>query len=71
MALFESSKSINTHVILSDEERPERALFYFFVYRLALAVTLALLFFSNTGPSLLGSHSRELFALTASIYVGW
>ncbi|MEJ1383482.1 MAG: ATP-binding protein [Candidatus Sedimenticola sp. (ex Thyasira tokunagai)] len=70
MALFESSGPIDTQVILPDEERPERALFYFFVYRLALAVTLALLFFTNTGPSLLGSHSGELFALTASIYVG-
>ncbi|MES9857965.1 MAG: histidine kinase dimerization/phospho-acceptor domain-containing protein, partial [Sedimenticola sp.] len=70
MAVFESSGSLNTHVILPDEARPERALLYFFIYRLALVTTLALLFFTGSGPSLLGSHYEGLFALTVIIYVG-
>lgn len=70
MAAFESSRLIDADVTLPGKDGPERPLFYFFIYRLALTLTLALLFFSDLGPSLLGSYSKALFAFTISAHVG-
>ena len=43
----------------------------FAVFRLILALVFALLFFTKTGPALLGQTSPSLFALTAIGYLGF
>jgi two-component system sensor histidine kinase PilS (NtrC family) len=45
------------------------ALRFFFYFRLALAVGLAVLFFSNQGPALLGQTDRHLFASALVVYL--
>lgn len=48
----------------------ERPLAIFFYYRLMLASLLGILYFSNSGPTLLGHTNPGLFALTVIIYIG-
>ncbi len=50
--------------------RSWRTLKLFFIYRTILSLSLALLFFTGTGPAFLGQHSPALFALTCIIYLG-
>ena len=45
------------------------ALRFFFYFRLALGVALALLFFSGQGPALLGQADRHLFASVLVVYL--
>lgn len=45
------------------------ALRFLFYFRLALAVGLAVLFFSNQGPALLGQSDRHLFASALVVYL--
>ena len=45
------------------------ALRFFFYFRLALAIGLAALFFSNQGPALLGQTDRHLFASALVVYL--
>lgn len=47
-----------------------RTLKIFFFYRTVLALSLAALFFTNTGPAFLGQHSPALFALISITYLG-
>jgi len=49
---------------------PERPLAIFFYYRLMLASLLGILYFSKTGPTLLGHTHPGLFALVIIIYFG-
>jgi two-component system sensor histidine kinase PilS (NtrC family) len=45
------------------------ALRFFFYFRLALAIGLAVLFFSNQGPALLGQADRHIFASALVVYL--
>ena len=45
------------------------ALRFFFYFRLALAIGLAVLFFSNQGPALLGQTDRHIFASALVVYL--
>lgn len=45
------------------------ALRFFFYFRLALAIGLAVLFFSNHGPALLGQADRHIFASALVVYL--
>ena len=45
------------------------ALRFFFYFRLALAIGLAVLFFSDQGPALLGQSDRHLFASALVVYL--
>ena len=47
-----------------------RTLKIFFIYRTVLALSLAALFFTDTGPAFLGQHSPALFALISITYLG-
>lgn len=42
----------------------------FFIYRITLASLFVGLFFLAAGPSLLGKHNPELYAITSSLYLG-
>lgn len=42
----------------------------FFIYRATLSLSLAVLFFTGTGPGFLGQHSPALFAITSISYLG-
>lgn len=57
------------HEIESTVDRT-RSLQLFFYYRLILATLLGLLFFSGTGPNLLGSSHSLLFTITVISYTG-
>ncbi len=48
----------------------DRPLTIFFYYRLIVASLLGILFFSKTGPSLLGHTNPGLFTLAVIIYIG-
>ncbi|MES9868511.1 MAG: ATP-binding protein [Sedimenticola sp.] len=50
---------------------PRRILQYFFAYRLLIAGLLTLMFFSNSGPALLGQQHPVLFGTTVVIYLGF
>ncbi|MET0094155.1 MAG: hypothetical protein ABW120_11500, partial [Sedimenticola sp.] len=50
---------------------PRRILQYFFAYRLLIAGLLTLMFFSNSGPALLGHQHPVLFGTTVVIYLGF
>jgi len=45
------------------------ALRFFYYFRLALAIGLAVLFFSNQGPALLGQADRHIFASALVVYL--
>ncbi|WP_211245089.1 sensor histidine kinase [Sedimenticola selenatireducens] len=49
---------------------PLRPLAIFFYYRLMLATLLGILYFSKTGPTLLGHTNPKLFALVVIVYFG-
>ncbi len=50
-------------------DRASPALRFYFLFRLGLAVGLALVFFSGRGPSVLGQTDRQLFASTVVVYL--
>ncbi len=47
-----------------------RTLRVFFIYRATLSLSLALFFFTESGPTFLGQHNPALFALTCMSYLG-
>lgn len=61
----------STESLAIAEDRSDPSLLFFFIYRLILACTLAGLFFTELGPSLLGKHDPGLFALISISYMGF